>query len=389
MLEVLRWLLPSVVPAVLVALVIWRVDKEREPPLLVGGTFALGMAFAAGSFFVEGKAAAWSGLDLRTSQAGEAGALLFLFALAAPLREAAKVAACWPAFRSRYFDEPFDGVVYGSAAALGFACWENAVMLRANPEGRIWILRALVSLPAHLFCASGWAYALGRAKQSKRPGATFPITWLGAMLLHGLYVYFVYSRGPGALVAVLPMLLFMGGVAFLMARNLRQRGERQSRIFGSRMSSVSLDAMSAPPSLRSMRDRLAQAQQTLALRWVVYGALVTVGAMMTGLALAVAFAAAAHVDFSIVDEKDVSTVAPVALLGAGVLTAFPVSGYLIAKASGVPSVLEPALATGLALVLMLLGVGLAAPVAVVFALAFSPVAFGLACAGAYIGKPNR
>jgi hypothetical protein len=29
--------------------------------------------------------------------------------------------------------------------------------------------------------------------------------------------------------------------------------------------------------------------------------------------------------------------------------------------------------------------GLAAPVAVVFALAFAPIAFGLACAGAWVG----
>jgi len=385
-LGVLRWLLPSVVPAVLVAVVIWRADKEREPPALVALTFALGVLFSAGSFYVEGRAAAWSGLDVRTSQAGEVGALLFLFALAAPLREAAKVAACWPAFRSRHFDEPIDGLVYGSAAALGFASWENVVMLRANAAGNIWVVRALVALPAHLFCACLWAYALGRAKQSKRPGAIFPATWFVAMLLHGLYIYFVYGRGPAALVMVVPLLMAMGAIAFYMARDLRRRGERQSRFFGSRLSSVSMDPMMAPPSLRSVRDRWARAQQTLAIRWVLYGALVTLGAMMTGLALAIAFGAAAQVDFSIVDEKDVSTTAPVALLGAGLLMAFPFSGFLIAKASHVPSLLEPALATGLALGPTLVVLGLAAPVAVVFALAFSPIAFGLACAGAYVGK---
>ena len=78
-----------------------------------------------------------------------------------------------------------------------------------------------------------------------------------------------------------------------------------------------------------------------------------------------------------------------AKLGAGLFSAFPTSGYLIAKASNVSRLLEPALATGLALVLTLVVVGLAAPVAVVFAVACSPVAFGLACAGAMVGRTAR
>jgi hypothetical protein len=109
--------------------------------------------------------------------------------------------------------------------------------------------------------------------------------------------------------------------------------------------------------------------------------MVTIGAMTVGLVLSVAFGHWAHVDFSVVDEHDVSTTAPVALLGSGILVAFPVSGYLIARASSLPTMLEPALASGLAILVTLVLLGLAAPVALVFALAFSPIAWALACAG--------
>lgn len=392
--SVVRWLLPAVVPAVLLALVLYKTDREREPPAAVVGTFLLGALFAAAAFFVEAKVAALTGLTVRASQAGEAGALLFLFALVAPLREAAKVSACWPAFRSRYFDEPYDGVVYASAAALGFAAAENAVLLRGVVLGGgaygIALTRALFALPAHLFFASLWGYALGRAKRSKRPGAIFPTAWLGATAAHGFYVHFVYGRGPGALVAVLPLLLAMGIVALVAARDLRARGERPSRVPAStRLSPVYARFSSRPPSFRAVRDALRRRDRPLVLRWVVYGALVTVGAMVLGLGLAVWFGHLAQVDFSIVDEHDVATTAPVALLGAGVLAAFPVSGFLIARAGALPGLLEPALATALALGLGLVLLGLAAPVAVVFALASSPVAFGLACAGAWIGRPHR
>ena len=64
---------------------------------------------------------------------------------------------------------------------------------------------------------------------------------------------------------------------------------------------------------------------------------------------------------------------------------FPLPGYLVARASGADSVLEAALSTGLAIAGTLVMLGLAAPVAVVFALAFAPIAFALACAGAWIG----
>ena len=46
-----------------------------------------------------------------------------------------------------------------------------------------------------------------------------------------------------------------------------------------------------------------------------------------------------------------------------------------------------ALATALAIVTTLVLLGFAAPVALVFAVAFSPIAFALACAGAWAGRP--
>jgi hypothetical protein len=47
--------------------------------------------------------------------------------------------------------------------------------------------------------------------------------------------------------------------------------------------------------------------------------------------------------------------------------------------------IEPAIAAGLAIMGTLVLLGLAAPISVVFALAFAPIAFGLACAGAWVG----
>ena len=388
MLSWIRWIAPSLVPALLVLAVVYFSDRRREPLPLVLLVFALGGIGKGVTYYAELRASAWTNLDMSAQVAGNTGSLLFLFGFAAPMREASKVAAMWPAFRSKHFDEPVDGLVYASAAALGFACIENAITLRDNPIGWIWIARTAVALPAHVFFACMWGYALGRVKTIKRPGPLFPVAWLVATAAHGLYSHLVYGRGPGALVGTLPLLLAMAGVTFFAARDLHARGARSSRS-SMLLERVSTLYVSGPPSLQTVRDVLRREGQPITLRWIAFGALVTVGAMTAGLAASVAFGHWAHVDFSLVDEHDVTTTAPVALLGAGLLAAFPTAGYLIAKASNLPTLLEPALASGLAILLMLVLLGLAAPVALVFALAFSPIAWGLACAGAWVGRPAR
>lgn len=381
----LRWLLPALIPALLFALLVYRTDARREPPWLVVLTFVLGSVAALVSLVLVGRAAALTGLDVRVSAAGQSGALVFLFLVVAPAQEAGKVAAAWPAFLSKHFDEPYDGVVYASASALGFAAVENGFVLHDHPTGGIWLARTLVSLPAHVFFACLWGYALGRAKHSKARIPIFPSAFVATIVAHGLYAHFVYGRGPGALLAVTPLLAVMGVVVWLLGRDLRLRGDRPSRLPpGSRLSRLSVVAQ--PPSLSAVRSALTRADQPVKVRWVLLGSLVILGAMLVGLAGGVVAAHLLKIDLSTVDEHDVGAAAPVLLLGVGLLASFPTSGWLIARAAGVRTLLEPALACVLALVITLLGLGLAAPFTVVFALAVSPIAWVLACVGAWIGR---
>jgi RsiW-degrading membrane proteinase PrsW (M82 family) len=386
-LATLRWLLPAILPAVLFAVLVHRTDTRREPPWLVVLTFVLGSVAALVSLVVVGRAAGLTGLDVRVSAAGESGALVFLFFVVAPAQEAGKVAAAWPAFMSKHFDEPYDGVVYAASSALGFAAVENGFILHAHPTGGIWLARALLSLPAHVFFACFWGYALGRAKQSKARIPVFPAAFLASIVAHGLYAHFVYGRGPGALLAVTPLLAVMGVVAWLLARDLRLRGDRPSRMpsdAGGRLSRLSIVAQ--PPSLSAVRSALTRADQPVKVRWVFLGSLVIIGAMIVGLGAGVLMTRLLKVDLSTVDEHDVGAAAPVLLLGIGLLASFPTSGWLIARAAGVRTLLEPALACVLALVITLTGLGFAAPFTVVFALALSPIAWVLACVGAWIGR---
>jgi hypothetical protein len=179
----------------------------------------------------------------------------------------------------------------------------------------------------------------------------------------------------------------MAVVSWVAVRDLARHGAGLSAAVASRMSRTTLVAVQ-PPTLNAVRDALRRRDQPIKVRWILVGALVTIGAMFAGLSASVAFGHWAHIDFSVVDEHDAATTVPLALLGVGLLTAFPVSGFLIARASNVPTLLEPALASALAIGAVCVVLGLIAPIALVFAFAFSPIAFGLACAGAWVGLPT-
>jgi len=366
---------------------VWRTDREREPLPWVIGTALLGVAFGALAFWVRAKVAALTHLDVDIHVAGQGTALVYMFAFYAPFGEAAKVAAAWPAFRSRHFDEPYDGVVYASASALGFATSESALLVHAHPHALgVWFARVLFALPAHVFFAAAWGWGLGRARQLREPGFHFPMLFLFAVAGHGLYAHLVYGRGPTALVAALPFVLAMGIVAFFLARDLRKRSAVSDRSRITALSIASLEALSRPPSLRAFREALKKRDRPVAWGWVALGVLVHLGGMFLGVAGAIALGHVAHVDFSVVDEHDVSTAGPVALLIAGILGGYPLAGYLVARAGELPTLFEAAASATLAIVATLVVLGLVAPVAVVFGLALAPIALGLSAFGAIVGR---
>ena len=348
--------------------VLGRVSRRLTIAMAVGG--ALVALFAA---YFERFVLSFTGLSLDVATSGAGGALLATFLLAAPLEEALKVGVVWPLYRTRRIDAPRLGVCYASAAGAGFSAIKGVLVLVLGAPGGVTLLRALLSVPAELFFAGLWGYALGLRGPNRR-GHWFSFAWLAATLLHGLYAHIVWGRGPGFLVTVIPLFLFMGVGAWVALRDVAPDSLMPQH-------SVFPD----PPSLHSLREALRPVDHRLGLRWIVIGAFATLGLMIALLGLAVLLGHRIGVDFSLADESDVRSTGPLVLLGAAVLLAFPIAGYLVAKASAAHSVLEPALAAGLALAALVAMLFVTAPVGVLFALAVAPLAFGLACGGAWIG----
>ncbi|HEV8549076.1 MAG TPA: PrsW family glutamic-type intramembrane protease [Polyangiaceae bacterium] len=308
----------------------------------------------------------WTDLSFDVRRSGTSGALLATFLLAAPLEEALKVLVVWPLYRRRRIGSARLGLTYAVAAAAGFAALKT-IFVPYSPGDHIGLVRSMISAPAQLFFAGLWGFALGGTRLHDR---WFRLAWLVAMLLHGLYDHIVWGRGPGLLVAAIPMLLFM---AFGTVMALR--GEEPVRHL----------AIIEPPTIEAVQARLAHPERPVMLRWIVAGAFVTLGLVIALVAGAVVLGNRLNIDFSLADEADVRSSGPLVLLGVAVLAAFPLSGYLVARASSAQGLLEPAAAAALTLGLLVFMLWLAAPIGVLFALAVAPIALGLACGGAWIG----
>ena len=185
---------------------LWFFAKRQvyrpAPKRLIALTFFLGMVSTIPAGIINAIFIDDSLLEGRTATLGSVAAgMLFVVGPAEETCKFLAVRLC--AFRSLYFDEPFDGLVYAAAASLGFASLENLFyILQFGPE--VMIARAPLSTLAHVIFGSFWGYALGRQAQG---GRSLPVVLAGiaaAAVVHGFFniAVFAYFGAAVAIVAV-------------------------------------------------------------------------------------------------------------------------------------------------------------------------------------------
>ena len=88
----------------------------------------------------------------------------------------------------KHFDEPLDGLIYGSFAGLGAAINESVVLLRAQPELTMLPAGEIVRLLGHLVMGGIGCYGVGAfVSRWPRAWAWFAGCLIGSMVLHTLW----------------------------------------------------------------------------------------------------------------------------------------------------------------------------------------------------------
>jgi protease PrsW len=207
----------AVLPGLLICWYIYRMDKyEREAPFPLVVTFLLGAAITYPVLKIEIWASSFAWLE----QEGFLVTVFSSFVIVSFTEEGMKYLALlvYP-FRSAFFNEPMDGIVYAVMIGMGFATLEN--MLYATQFGmETTLLRAFTAVPAHAAFAVIMGYFCGRAKFADT--LVWQRRWLGASLLapltiHGVYDFFILQKTYDRLVILALVVL---GASLILSREL-------------------------------------------------------------------------------------------------------------------------------------------------------------------------
>jgi RsiW-degrading membrane proteinase PrsW (M82 family) len=222
--EILQCLVLGFVPG---AFWLWYIrrkdDHEPEPWILVSIVFALGGAATYGVLWIR----PWFE-DLLPYGNDWDRSLADAFLLTAPLEEFLKTLAfvlgvIW----HQELDEPLDGIIYGSAAGLGFASAENVFYLAEETatvtQLEVLGVRAFTATLVHVSCSATIGFFLGLLRFSPRAvGCALALAGcVVAVLLHGLYDVFLFAGGDAiwvSLLVVLPGMLFILSMKIHWAR---------------------------------------------------------------------------------------------------------------------------------------------------------------------------
>lgn len=191
--EFLIFLVLAFTPGVFWVWFFVRRDVYRpEPRRLIALTFFLGMLSTIPAGIVNEIFVDDSILSENANLTSVAMTMLFVVG---PIEELSKfMAVRLMAYKSLYFDEPGDGLVYSSAASLGFASLENLSYIFAFGPS-VMIGRAPLSTLAHVIFGTFWGRELGLSAQKSGNGLPRIVLSIGlAAIAHGLFNVAVFTQ---------------------------------------------------------------------------------------------------------------------------------------------------------------------------------------------------
>ncbi|HKK66991.1 MAG TPA: PrsW family glutamic-type intramembrane protease [Bacteroidales bacterium] len=207
----------ATVPVILILFYVWFRDKyDREPWWMLLISFAGGAATVPVIIW-------WETIMMRLTEYFYTfewqHAFVNSFLVAGLCEESMKlIALLLIVWRSNYFNEKFDGILYAVFVSLGFALVENIMYVTGNGH-QVGITRALTAVPAHAVFGITMGFYLARAKFTSR-GKWHKLlrAWYIPIILHGTYNYILMATSNYLL---LSFVLYVGLLYLLGYKEMR------------------------------------------------------------------------------------------------------------------------------------------------------------------------
>lgn len=112
-------------------------------------------------------------------------------------------------WKSREFDEKFDGIVYAVFISLGFAAVENVIYVYQYGH-ETGLIRAITAVPAHAIDGIVMGYFFGMARFGSDKGNEYLFkAFFYPFLLHGIYDFILMAGYSWYLLVFIPFLFYL------------------------------------------------------------------------------------------------------------------------------------------------------------------------------------
>lgn len=199
-------LLFSLAPVFIILIYVYFRDKyEKEPLGMLVKALLSGAAIVIPVLFMERY------LVAVMPEMGQIGSAAWnAFVVAAFSEELWKfLAVILLVWKSRHFNEKFDGIVYAVFVSLGFAAVENVLYVMDGGMNTA-VSRALTAVPAHAIFGVSMGYYLGIAKMYRQQRRLYlALSLLVPIMLHGIYDFILMVEIPLLLLLFIPYVIFL------------------------------------------------------------------------------------------------------------------------------------------------------------------------------------
>ena len=230
----------AVLPALVILFYVYKQDQFPEPKNIVFKTFIFGCSIIIFLNLV------LTDVDNFAQKYFEGETFNFFdsFIRAAFLEEISKmIIIIFFCTRKDEFDEPMDGLVYGTAASLGFAAYENinyVLYFYNEPSFEIATIRAYTAVPMHALCGIMMGFLIAQSIFEKKHNyLNLVLALLIPVGIHGLYNFSLTSSLISYEIAYVILVVFIIRAWFLF-KNLKKK-QSQSIIFNQKHYTISLN----------------------------------------------------------------------------------------------------------------------------------------------------
>lgn len=205
----------AIIPVMLILLFVYYKDRNKEPMILLLELFVLGIiscGLTLLSFDLLGRILPF----MKLKSESFIDVLLYTFLGVALIEETSKWIMLYIfGYRSKHFDEKYDGLIYAVFVSLGFAFIENIMYILTKVDITTAVVRAFSAVPSHACDAVFMGYYMSIAKaysikeNKKEVRKNLFLSLIVPILLHGIYDFCLMMNNSIFLAVFFIFVVFM------------------------------------------------------------------------------------------------------------------------------------------------------------------------------------